>query len=76
MTKQEIEQIIKSAKGKDLNAAIAAFLNVEVEYKAAGNTVPAGMETSFGAIAFEVEQWQNADAKTRKGIEEYKAAKG
>lgn len=76
MTKQEIESISKAAKKDGMDAAIAKFLGLEVEFKAAGNAVPPGCESAFGAIRFEVEQWQNADADTRRQIEEYKAAKG
>lgn len=75
MKKQEIEQISKAAKGKDLNAAIAAFLGCELELKAAGGKVPAGFEAAFYNIAFEVDQWNAADQETRDGIESYKAAK-
>lgn len=76
MTKNEIDGMIKAAAKGGIDRAIAGFLGLEVEFKAAGNKVPPGCESAFGAIRAEVEQWKNADSKTRAAIEQYKAAKG
>lgn len=77
MTKNQIEQINAAAKKSgDLDAAIAEFLGCELEFKQADNKVPAGFEGAFHNIRFEVEQWNDVDAKTREGIEAFKGAKG
>jgi len=68
MTKNEIEEILKAAKGGDVRKAVeAAFV------EKLGSI--AGCEASIGAIVAEVEQWRDADEETRNGIEAYKAAK-
>ena len=77
MKKQEIEQITKDAKAKggSIDAAIAKFLDLELEFKQAGNAVPAGCDGAFYNIRCEVEQYNALTAKEREGVEEYKAAK-
>ena len=77
MKKEEIEQITKDAKAKggSMDAAIAKFLDLELEFKKAGNAVPAGCDGAFYNIRFEVEQYNAADKGTREGIEAFKAAK-
>ena len=77
MEKEDIEQITKDskAKGGSIDAAIAKFLNLELEFKQAGNAVPAGCDGAFYNIRYEVEQWNAADKGTREGIEAFKAAK-
>lgn len=76
MKKEEIEQITKDAKAKGgIDAAIAKFLNLELEFKLAGNAVPAGCDGAFYNIRYEVEQYNAADKATKEGIDAYKAAK-
>ena len=75
MKLQEIEQITTAAKASgDIHSAICDFLGCSLEFKAAGNKVPPGMDGSVYNIRHEVEQWNNADAETQAGITAYKAA--
>lgn len=77
MKKEDIEQITKDskAKGGSIDAAIAKFLNLELEYKQAGNAVPAGCDGAFYNIRYEVEQYNSLSAKEKAAVEDYKAAK-
>lgn len=77
MRKEDIEQITKDAKAKggSIDAAIAKFLNLELEFKQADNSVPPGCDGAFYNIRYEVEQYNNADKATREGIDAFKAAK-
>lgn len=69
MTKNEIELILKRAGKGDVRECVEAGV-----LSSLGSLV--GSEALVGGIVAEVEQWRDADEKTRAGIEAYKAAKG
>ena len=75
MNKQDIATITKAAKSGGIDKAICAFLGAELEFKHAGNAVPAGMAGSVGSIRAEVEQYNALTAAEKAGVEAYRAAK-